>query len=79
MTEHEGMLHWWTATLILVLEGFTMASVQMERVGEEKKIIEVFMEDMLYMMGGYTPEQKRLLVIQFALLSGLALRVESPS
>jgi len=79
MSEHENMLRWWTITLIEVLEGFTMASVQMELVGERKKIIEVFMEDMRHMMSSYTPEQKWLLTRQLALLSGLALRVEPPS
>ena len=79
MSEHEDMLQWWTITLISVLEGITMASVQMERVGEGKRIIEVFTEDMRLMMSGYPPEQKWLLVRQFTLLSGLAVRVELPN
>ncbi len=79
MSEHEAILRWWTMTLIAVLDGFTMASMQMELVGEKKKSIEVFMEDLRHMMGGYTPDQKWLLARQFALLSGLALRVEPPS
>jgi len=78
MSEHEDMLLWWTITLIEVLDGLTMASVQMEIVGKGKRILEVLEKDMRYMMGGYTPEQKRLLARQFALLSGLALRVEPP-
>ena len=76
MSEHEDMLRWWTITLLAVLDGFTMASMQMELVGEGKKSVEVLMEDMRHMMGGYTPDQEWLLTRQLALLSGLAVRVE---
>ena len=79
MSEQENMLRWWTITLIAVLNGFSMASVQMELIGEGKKSVEVLMEDMQHMMGGYTPHQKWLLTRQLALLSGLAVRVEQPS
>jgi len=79
MTEHENMLRWWTMTLIAVLNGFTMASMEMLRVGEEKNTVEVLMEDIQHMMGGYTPDQKWLLTRQLALLSGLAVRVEPPN
>ena len=79
MSEHEDMLLWWTITLIEVLDGLTMASVQMEIVGEGEKSVGVLEKDMRNMMSGYPPEQKQLLARQFALLSGLALRVEPPS
>lgn len=79
MSEQENMVRAWSMTLIAVLNGLTMASMEMLRVGEEKKIVEVLMENMRDMMGGYTPEQRRLLASQLALLSGLAARVEPPS
>ena len=58
MSEHEDMLLWWTITLIEVLDGLTMASVQMELVGEGKESVKVLKEGMQHMMGSYTPEQK---------------------
>lgn len=79
MSEHENMLRWWTMTLIAVLNGFTMAIVQAELVGEGKKGVELLIEDMRDMMGGYTLEQKQLLTRQLAVLSGLSVRVEPPS
>lgn len=79
MSEHEDILRWWTITLIAVLDGFTMASEAIVRVGEKKNPVEVLMEDMRGMMGGYTPDQKWLLARQLALLSGLAVRVEPSS
>ncbi len=72
MSEQEDMLRWWTITLITLLDGFTMATEVMVRAGEEKDTVEVLMEDMRNMMSGYTPDQKRLLARQLALLSGLA-------
>ena len=79
MSQDEVMLRWWTITLIAILNGLTLASTQMLGVGEEKRIVEVLMESMQDMTGGYTPEQKQLLVAQLALLSGLTVRVEPPS
>ena len=79
MSEHEDMLRWWTITLITALDGFTMASMQMELVGEGKESVKVLKEGMRHMMGSYTPEQKLSLVIWLTLLSGLAVRVEPPS
>ncbi len=74
MSEQEKMVRAWSMTLLAVLNGLTMASMEMLRVGEEKKIIEVLMEDMREMMRGYTPEQKQLLSSELAVLSGLAAR-----
>ena len=79
MSEHEDMLRWWTIALITALNGFTMASVQMELVGEGKRSVEVLNEGMRHTMGSYTPEQKLSLVIWLTLLSGLAVRVEPSS
>ncbi len=79
MSEHEDMLRCWTMALISVLNGFTLASMEMEEAGEGNKSVEVLLEGMRDTMRGYPPEQKWLLVRQFALLSGLAVRVEPPS
>ena len=76
MSEQEKMFRAWIMTLIAVLNGFTMASMQMELVGEGKRMIEVLMEEMLEMMGGYTPEQRQVLASELAVLSGLANRIE---
>jgi len=73
------MVRAWNMTLLAVLNGLTMASMEMLRVGEEKKMVEVLMEDMRDMMGGYTTEQRGVLSSLLALLSGLVNRVEPSS
>ena len=76
MSEHEDMLLWWTITLIAVLDGFTMAGVQMELVGEGKRMIEVLMEEMLDMMGDYTPEQRKVMASVLAIVSTVVDKIE---
>ena len=79
MSEHEDMLRYWTMTLIAVLFGFTIASMGMEQAGEGKKSVEVLVEGVRDAIRGYTLEEKLSLTLHLVMLSGLALRVESPS
>jgi len=72
MIEQENMVRAWSMTLMPVLTGYTLATAAMVLAGEEKKIVEVSMEVMREMMGGYTLEQKQLLSKQLDLLCRLA-------
>jgi len=63
-------------TLIAVLNGLTMASMEMVRVGDSEKVAWMLMGIMRDMMDGYTPEQRVLLATELTLLSGLANRFE---
>ena len=79
MSEQESMFRVWSTTLILVLTGLLMASERMALVGEERKIVEVFGNDMRELMRRCDPEQRKVLVSMLAKLSSLAARVEPTS